>query len=167
MAHATSSQFNRSRRFLLAATIVFSPVYLSGASGMAAEGLISQKSHFDPKETMGRLESAVSRRGLTIFARVDHSAGAAQVGQSLRQTDLLIFGNAKGGTPVMQAAQTAGIDLPLKALVWQDANGITWLSYNDPAWIAVRHAASPSANAAVDAMSKLLQGIAAEVASEP
>jgi len=133
---------------------------------MAAEGLISQKSHYEPKETMGRLESAVSRRGLTIFARVDHAAGAAQVGQSLRPTDLLIFGNAKGGTPVMQAAQTAGIDLPLKALVWQDANGITWLSYNDPAWIAARHAASPDAKAAVDAMSKLLQGIAAEVVSE-
>jgi len=133
---------------------------------MAAEGLISQKSPYEPNETMGRLESAVSRRGLTIFARVDHAAGAAQVGQSLRPTDLLIFGNAKGGTPVMQTAQTAGIDLPLKALVWQDANGITWLAYNDPVRIAVRHAASPDAQAAVDAMSKLLQGVAAEVVSE-
>ncbi|WP_257168230.1 DUF302 domain-containing protein [Bradyrhizobium sp. SRS-191] len=132
---------------------------------MAAEGLISQQSHYEPKETMARLESAVSRRGLTIFARVDHADGAAQVDQSLRPTDLLIFGNAKGGTPVMRAAQTAGIDLPLKALVWQDANGITWLSYNDPAWIAARHAASPEANAAIEAMTKLLQGIAAEVVS--
>ncbi|GLH80344.1 hypothetical protein SSBR45G_52530 [Bradyrhizobium sp. SSBR45G] len=133
---------------------------------MAAEGLISQKSHYAPKETMARLEAAVSRRGLTIFARVDHAVGAAAVDLSLRPTDLLIFGNAKGGTPMMQAAQTAGIDLPLKALVWQDANGITWLSYNDPAWIAARHAAGPDAKAAVEAMSKLLQGIAAEVASE-
>ena len=133
---------------------------------MAAEGLISQKSHYEPTETMRRLEAAVSRRGLTIFARVDDAAGAASVDLSLRPTDLLIFGNAKGGTPVMQAAQTAGIDLPLKALVWQDADGITWLSYNDPAWIAARHAAGPDAKAAVEAMSKLLQGIAAEVASE-
>lgn len=134
---------------------------------MATEGLISRKIQYDPKETMGRLESAVSRRGLTIFARVDHAAGAAQVGQSLRPTDLLIFGNAKGGTPVMQAAQTAGIDLPLKALVWQDANGTTWLSYNDPAWIGARHTASPSADAALDAVSRLLQAIVTEVASQP
>ncbi|CCD90988.1 conserved hypothetical protein [Bradyrhizobium sp. ORS 375] len=133
---------------------------------MAAEGLISLQIHHQPKETMERVESAVSRRGLTIFARIDHAAGAAQVDQSLRPTELLIFGNAKGGTPVMKAAQTAGIDLPLKALVWQDANGVTWLSYNDPAWIAARHAAGPDAKAAIDAMTKLLQGIAAEVASE-
>jgi uncharacterized protein (DUF302 family) len=133
---------------------------------MAAEGMISQKSHYEPKKTMERLESAVSKRGLTIFARVDHAAGAAQVQQSLRPTDLLIFGNAKGGTPVMQAAQTAGIDLPLKALVWQDGDGTTWLSYNDPAWIAGRHDASSGAKVAVDGMSKLLQGIAAEVVSE-
>ena len=72
---------------------------------MAAEGLISQKSHYEQTETMRRLEAAVSRRGLTIFARVDHAAGAAAVDLSLRPTDLLIFGNAKGGTPVMQAAQ--------------------------------------------------------------
>ena len=106
---------------------------------MAAEGLISQKSQFQPKETMERLESAVAKRGLTVFARVDHAAGAAEVNLSLRPTDLLIFGNAKGGTPLMQAVQTAGIDLPLKALVWQDGDGSTWLSYNDPAWIAGRH----------------------------
>lgn len=133
---------------------------------MAAEGLISQKSHYEPKKTMERLESAVAKRDLTVFARVNHAAGAAQVEQPLRPTDLLIFGNARGGTPLMQAAQTAGIDLPLKALVWQDANGITWLSYNDPAWIAARHAASPDTKAAIDAMSKLLQGIATEVVSE-
>ena len=110
---------------------------------MAAEGLISQKSQFQPKETMERLESAVTKRGLTVFARVDHAAGAAQVDQSLRPTDLLIFGSPKGGTPLMQASQTAGIDLPLKALVWQDGDGSTWLSYNDPAWIGGRHGAGP------------------------
>ena len=130
---------------------------------MAAEGLISQKSQFQPKETMERLESAVTKRGLTVFARVDHAAGAAEVNLSLRPTDLLIFGNAKGGTPLMQAGQTAGIDLPLKALVWRDGDGSTWLSYNDPAWIGGRHGIRPEAKAAVDGMSKLLHAIAGEV----
>jgi uncharacterized protein (DUF302 family) len=162
MANAPSSHFARSLRIVFAAAIVLYPVQLSGANAMAAEGLISQKSHYDPKETMGRLESAVSKRGLTVFAKVDHAAGAAAVGQSLRPTELLIFGNAKGGTPVMQAAQTAGIDLPLKALIWQDADGVTWLSYNDPSWIAVRHRAT-DAKAALEAISKFLQVIAAEV----
>jgi uncharacterized protein (DUF302 family) len=74
-----------------------------------------------------------------VFAHVDHAAGAAAVGLPLRATDLLIFGNAKGGTPLMQAGQTTGIDLPLKALVWQDEAGTTWLSYNDPSWLAERH----------------------------
>src|SRR4051794_39663569 len=76
---------------------------------------------------------------MTVFARIDHATGAAAVGLSLRPTELLIFGNAKGGTPLMQSAQTMGIDLPLKALVWQDPSGSTWLSYNDPGWLAKRH----------------------------
>ena len=108
---------------------------------MAAEGLTTIKSHFGPKDTMNRLEAEVKVRGLTVFAHIDHAAGAVAVGLPLRPTDLLIFGNAKGGTPLMQSAQTIGIDLPLKVLVWQDAEGSTWLSYNDPAWLARRHAA--------------------------
>ena len=99
---------------------------------MATDGLTTIKSGHAPKETMNRLEAAVKAKGLTLFARVDHAAGAAGVGLSLRPTELLIFGNAKGGTPLMQANQTVGIDLPLKALVWQDARGDTWLSYDDP-----------------------------------
>jgi uncharacterized protein (DUF302 family) len=92
---------------------------------MAADGLITIKSSQGPKETMERLEAAAKAKGLTIFARIDHAAGAAEVGLSLRPTELLIFGNAKGGTPLMQSDQTVGIDLPLKALVWQDASGDT------------------------------------------
>jgi uncharacterized protein (DUF302 family) len=99
---------------------------------MAADGLITLKSNYAPAETVARLEAAVTPRGMTVFAHVDHAAGAAQVGLPLRPTDLLIFGSPKGGTPLMQAVQTAGIDLPLKALVWQDDAGVTWLSYNDP-----------------------------------
>jgi uncharacterized protein (DUF302 family) len=78
---------------------------------------------------------------MTVFARIDHAAGAKAAGIALRPTEFLIFGNAKGGTPLMQAAQTIGIDLPLKGLAWEDAEGKVWLSYNEPAWIAARHGA--------------------------
>ena len=88
---------------------------------------------------MDRLEAEISAKGMKVFARIDHAGGAAEAGLELRPTELIIFGNARGGTPLMQATQTAGIDLPLKALVWQDAAGKTWLSYNEPSWIVQRH----------------------------
>jgi uncharacterized protein (DUF302 family) len=103
------------------------------------EGLTSIQSSFGPKETADRLQKEIRAHGMIIFARIDHAAGAAAVGLSLRPIKLIIFGNARGGTPLMQAVQTAGIDLPLKALVWEDTDGKTWLSYNDPGWIAQRH----------------------------
>src|SRR6202049_1092661 len=106
---------------------------------MAAEGLTTIPSSFGPQDTMNRLEAAVKAKGMMVFARIDHAAGASQAGLSLRPTEVLIFGNAKAGTPLMQSVQTIAIDLPLKALVWQDASGDTWLSYNDPAWLAQRH----------------------------
>jgi uncharacterized protein (DUF302 family) len=116
-------------------------IFLLGDFAMAADGLTTVASSFAPKETMDRLEAEIAAKGLTLFARIDHSAGAAEVGLTLRPTVLFIFGNAKGGTPLMQAAQTAGIDLPLKVLVWQDEKGVTQVSFNDPAWIAKRHGA--------------------------
>jgi uncharacterized protein (DUF302 family) len=103
------------------------------------EGLTTIASNFSPKETMDRLEAEIRAKGMSVFARVDHAAGAAEAGLELRPTTLIIFGNARGGTPLMQASQTAGIDLPLKVLVWQDAAGKTWLSYNEPSWIVQRH----------------------------
>jgi uncharacterized protein (DUF302 family) len=112
---------------------------------MPADGLITIASSHGPKDTMARLEAEVKGKGVTVFAHIDHAAGAEAAGLPLRPTDLLIFGNARGGTPLMQAAQTIGIDLPLKVLVWQDAAGTTWLSYNDPAWLAQRHASRRSA----------------------
>lgn len=130
---------------------------------MAVDGLITIKSGFGPEETMKRLEAEVKARGLTVFAHIDHAAGAAAVGLPLRPTDLLIFGNAKGGTPLMQSAQTIGIDLPLKALVWQDAASTTWLSYNDSAYLAKRYRLAESAMATVAAMTSALQGIANKV----
>ena len=134
---------------------------------MAAEGLVTVKSAFDPKETMSRLEAEVKAKGMTVFAHVDHAAGATAVGMPLRPTDLLIFGAAKGGTPLMQSVQTIGIDLPLKALVWQDEAGATWLSYNDPAYLAHRHGLGESTNAPVNAMSGALKAIAAKATTAP
>ena len=117
----------------------------------------------DPIE---RLETEVKARGLTVFAHIDHAAGAAAVGMTLRPTDLLIFGNAKVGTPLMHQKQTIGIDLPLKALVWQDDAGVTWLSYNDPRYLAERHGAGEPADAQVNAMIATLHAIATKV-TEP
>ena len=103
------------------------------------EGLTTIASDFGPRETMDRLETEIRTKGMEVFARIDHAAGAAEVGLNLRPTELIIFGNARGGTPLMQSEQTIGIDLPLKALVWEDAAGKTWISYSDLSWIARRH----------------------------
>jgi uncharacterized protein (DUF302 family) len=127
---------------------------------MAAPGLTTIASSHGPKDTMDRLEAEVRSKGMTVFARIDHAAGATGAGLSLRPTEVLIFGNAKAGTPLMQSIQTIGVDLPLKALVWQDASGTTWLSYNDPAWLAQRHGLGGETKAAVDAMTAVLHGIA-------
>jgi len=109
---------------------------------------------------MNRFEAEVRARGMIAFAHIDHAAGAAAVGLSLRPTELLIFGNARGGTPLMELVQTTGIDLPLKVLVWQDASGTTWLSYNDPNWIAKRHGLDSEARASVSALTAALTQMA-------
>jgi uncharacterized protein (DUF302 family) len=132
---------------------------------MAAEGLVSQKSSRSAKATIDRLAAALKENGVTIFARVDHGGGAAAVGMSLGPTELLIFGNPKGGTPLMQEAQSAGIDLPLKALAWEDASGQAWLAYNDPAWIAARHGLGQASAAPVKAMTALLAELARHAAT--
>jgi uncharacterized protein (DUF302 family) len=127
---------------------------------MAADGLITVESSYEPKDTMNRLETEVKARGMTVFARIDHAMGAAEAGLPLRPTELLIFGNARGGTPLMQSNQTTGIDLPLKALVWQDAAGSTWLSYNDPSWLAKRHGLGHEVDVALGAVSAALSALA-------
>jgi uncharacterized protein (DUF302 family) len=126
------------------------------------EGLTSIQSSFGPKETMDRLEAEIRAQGMTVFARIDHSAGATEVGLTLAPTELIIFGNARGGTPLMQASPTAGIDLPLKALVWQDTVGKTWLSYNEPGWIAQRHSTA-NAGQVVSKMAAALSAISRAV----
>jgi uncharacterized protein (DUF302 family) len=127
-------------------------------------GLTTAPSGFGPKETMDRLENEIRAHGLNVFARIDHAAGAAEVGLTLRPTELIIFGNARGGTPLMQSVQTVGIDLPLKALVWQDTAGKTWISYNEPNWIAQRHGIA-NAEPVVAKMADLLRAISTAAAS--
>lgn len=106
-------------------------------------GLIHLPSQYSVEQTMQRLEALLQERGVMIFARIDHSGEAAKVGLTMRPTKLLIFGSPKGGTPLMQAAPTIAIDLPLKALLWEDADGKVWLTYNDPAYLQQRHNVPP------------------------
>ena len=134
---------------------------------MAIDGLTTIRSSYAPEETINRLEAEIKARGMTVFAHIDHAAGAAGVGLSLRPTDVLLFGNARGGTPLMQSIQTTGIDLPLKMLVWQDEAGGTWLSYNDPHWIAKRHGLGQEAESTIGAMSAALDALAKIAAGGP
>jgi uncharacterized protein (DUF302 family) len=130
------------------------------------DGLTTIASSFGPKETMDRLEAEIRAQRMTVFARIDHAGGAALVGLKLAPTELIIFGNARGGTPLMQSVQTGGIDLPLKALVWEDAAGKTWLSYNDPSWIGQRHNVR-NAEQLVSKMAAALSAMATKTATGP
>ena len=143
------------------ASALIALVGLASNATHAADGLIALKSPHSAKDTMTRLEDTVKQRGLNVFARIDHTAGAAKIGKTLRPTEVLIFGNPQGGTPLMECEQSMGIDLPLKALVWEDASGQVWLGYNDPAYLAQRHGA-PSC-AAVENVRKALAGVAQAV----
>ena len=105
----------------------------------ADNGIISIKSSHDVKTTVDRLDNILREKGMTVFIRINHAEGAQKVGKKLRPTELVIFGNPKVGTPLMQCGQSVGIDLPQKALIWQDEAGQVWLSYNDPKYLASRH----------------------------
>jgi uncharacterized protein (DUF302 family) len=131
---------------------------------MADNGLTTIACQHGAKATIDRLEAAVRAKGMTVFARVDHTAGAAAIGLALRPTELIIFGNARGGTPLMQLEQTIGIDLPLKALAWEDASGKAWLSYNEPAWLAARHGIAEDGAAVAKTLSRALAALAKEAA---
>jgi uncharacterized protein (DUF302 family) len=122
-------------RSLITCLLLLLPI----APALAASGLVTIQSPHSVAKTADRLEAALNAKGMTIFNRIDHAAGAASVGAELRPTTLVIFGNPKVGTPLMQCDQTVGIDLPQKALIWQDAAGQTWFGYNDPHYLAERH----------------------------
>jgi uncharacterized protein (DUF302 family) len=129
------------------------------------DGLITIATNHSVKQTLDRLEASLKAKAITVVARIDHAAGAKSVGMDLRPTELLIFGNPKAGTPLMQADQTIGLDLPLKVLVWQDAAGKVWLTYTDISWLARRYHLGGEAQSAVSAhttvLAKLTEGAAA------
>ncbi len=139
-------------------TLGLTVLLAAGTLAQAADGMVEIKSPYSAAVTMTRLEDAAKQRGLVVFARIDHAAGSAKIGKTLRPTEVLIFGNPQGGTPLMECAQTAGIDLPLKALVWEDAAAQVWVGYNDPAFLVQRHGAPQCA--VVDNLRKALAGLA-------
>jgi uncharacterized protein (DUF302 family) len=131
---------------------------------MTDHGMVTVGSGWSVGETIDRLQDVVTGAGLFVFARIDHAANAARAGMELRPTELLIFGAARGGTPLMQDRQTSGIDLPVKALAWQDADGKVWLTYNDATWLADRHGLGAGSETAVRAMEANLTQLVRQVA---
>ena len=128
---------------------------------MADDGLVTTESNHTVKDTIDRVAASLAAKGVAVFARIDHAAGAASVGMPLRPTELLIFGNPRAGTPLMQSRQSIGIDLPLKLLGWQDESGKAWLSYNDVTWLTRRHGLGPDAARAIDALARFLADLTA------
>jgi uncharacterized protein (DUF302 family) len=127
---------------------------------MAADGLITIDSPLDSTATLAWLEAALAAKGVAVFARIDHAAGAGAVGLPLPPTTVLIFGNAQAGSKLMQLDQRIGIDLPLRFLVWTDEAGVTHLSYNDPAWIAARYGITQETAPVLGAMQAMIAGLA-------
>lgn len=126
---------------------------------VADDGLITVESEAPVGATIDRLVETVTAAGMRVFARVDHAAGAAEVGMQLRPTELVLFGHPRGGTPLMQDRQTAGLDLPLKALAWEDSDGRVWLTTDDPHYIARRHGLGDPSRDAVAALAAALQRV--------
>lgn len=127
---------------------------------MLDNGVITVSSAYSVEETVSRFEAALKAHNVTLFAKIDHAAAAAEAGMTLRPTLLLMFGSPHAGTPLMQLNQEIGLDLPMKALIWQDADGKAWLSFNDPAWLAERHRLGDAAAEAVAALEKGLAALA-------
>ncbi|MDX1606812.1 MAG: DUF302 domain-containing protein [Candidatus Competibacterales bacterium] len=132
---------------------------------VAADGLISVRSPHDVATTLDRLEAVLGDKGMTVFTRIDHAAGAADTDQTLPPTALILFGNPRVGTPLMQCSRSVAIDLPQKMLAWEDADGQVWLGYNDPAYLDRRHGLSGCA-AVLEKVSAALAGFAAAATAE-
>jgi uncharacterized protein (DUF302 family) len=125
-------------------------------------GIVRIPSQHSVAVTVQRLESLLKERGIIVFARIDFSGDAGRAGLAMRSEQLLVFGNPKAGTPLMLAAPTAGLDLPLKALVWEDPEGKVWLAYNDPQYVVRRHALAPALAANLAAAVPILESAAKE-----
>lgn len=120
--------------------LIVTVLFLVSLSAAAADnGIVSKPSKYSVPETLNRLEAVAKSKGIIVFARIDHSGEAKKAGLKMRPTQLLIFGNPKSGTPLMNATPSVAIDLPLKALAWEDEKGKVWLSYNSPAYLKQRH----------------------------
>jgi len=147
---------SRFAMFALSMSLLALPVH-------AAETLITTPSAHSTKATMDRLEALAQARGLKVFVRIDHAAGAQSIGQALRPTELIIFGNPKGGTPLMLCSQTYGIDLPLRVLAWEDAKGASWLGYKDMAALGHAHP-DATCDEALKRLTAVLDGLVREAA---
>jgi len=132
---------------------------------LAADGLITVPSTYTVEETADRLENVLHEKGMTVFNRIKHSEAAASVGIELRKTELIIFGNPKVGSPLMQCQQSVAIDLPQKALIWEDDNAKVWISYNEPAYLVKRHAIT-GCEEVITKIGKALAGITKAAAGE-
>jgi uncharacterized protein (DUF302 family) len=151
---------------LLGILIVSSTVIPAFASTQRSTGVAMFKSSFSVEESAQRLEAELKSRNLTLVAKVDHAAAANKVGLELRPTQVFIFGNPRGGTPLMQCNQITGIDLPLKALIWQEKEGTVWVGYNTPSYLRVRHGlkqCKPSLSQNLKQIDQTLQAIALAV----
>lgn len=146
---------------LIVFVVLFSPAWIFGQEN---NGLITITSSFSVKETTDSFIEIVTSKGLTVFARIDHADNANKQGFTLRPMELVIFGNPRAGTPLMQDNQISGIDLPLKVLVWEDEKGKVWITYNDPEWIASRHSLSDETASVIKSMQAGLKTMTSAVA---
>jgi uncharacterized protein (DUF302 family) len=126
------------------------------------QGIVRIPTHYSAVQTLDRLESLLKEKGVMVFARIDFSGDAQRAGLAMRPQQMLIFGNPKGGTPLMVAAPTAGLDLPMKALVWEDEQGSVWIAYNDPGYVVRRHGLAPGLSANLAAVIPLIESAAKE-----
>jgi len=138
--------------------MAISMILIFAMQTMAADGMINVQSDFNVKETTDRLESILNEKGMTIFNRLKHSESAGKVGIELRETELIIFGNPKVGSPLMKCQQSVAIDLPQKALIWEDHESKVWISYNDPTYLVKRHGIS-GCGEVLSKIKKALSGI--------
>ena len=129
------------------------------------DSLIFRDSPYSVQETGDRLESVLKKKGLRVFNRIDHTAGAASVGEQLRPTQVIIFGNPKAGTPLMQCQQSVAIDLPQKALIWEDEQGQVRLAYNNPRYLVARHSIT-GCDQVIENIEKALAAIMSETVEQ-
>lgn len=146
--------------------LAFMVLVFSTALAQADDGLVKKLSAHSVQTTMDSLENLIRNKGLTVFARIDHAAGAAEVGEVMLPTQLLIFGNPAIGTQLISSNRTVGIDLPIKVLIWEEPDGRVWIAYNDPAYLAERHGIEDR-DEVVQKMSRAVKGLVSAAASPP